>query len=111
MHASGLPRGLRHLIGGATGDCGPLGGQDVISRSTVSLETWKAARPSEYRKKVDPIRSGARFAERRHSRPISTQEQPEFRPSSEVVRDMTAEGGQKCTRPARSGPPHAGSGT
>ena len=100
MHESGLlPAGSLQLICGATGDLlDHLGGQDVIS-FTGSLETSEKlhAHPNIARHAI-------RFIAERDSLnaailgPDVTPEQPEFALFvREVVREMTAKTGQKCT--------------
>jgi len=100
MHESGLlPAGSLQLICGSTGDLlEHLGGQDVIS-FTGSLETSEKlhAHPNIARHAI-------RFVAERDSLnaailgPDVTPEQPEFALFiREVVREMTAKTGQKCT--------------
>ncbi|MBN9005104.1 MAG: phenylacetic acid degradation bifunctional protein PaaZ [Rhizobiales bacterium] len=100
MHESGLlPAGSLQLICGSTGDLlDYLGGQDVIS-FTGSLETSEKlhAHPNIAKHAI-------RFVAERDSLnaailgPDVTPEQPEFALFvREIVREMTAKTGQKCT--------------
>lgn len=100
MHESGLlPAGSLQLICGSTGDLlDHLGGQDVIS-FTGSLETSEKlhAHPNIAKHAI-------RFVVERDSLnaailgPDVTPEQPEFALFvREIVREMTAKTGQKCT--------------
>jgi oxepin-CoA hydrolase/3-oxo-5,6-dehydrosuberyl-CoA semialdehyde dehydrogenase len=100
MHESGvLPAGSLQLICGATGDLlDHLGGQDVIS-FTGSIETSE-----KLRRHPNISRHSIRFVAERDSLnaailgPDVTPEQPEFDLFvREVVREMTAKTGQKCT--------------
>src|SRR4051794_1508287 len=100
MHESGiLPAGSLQLICGATGDLlDHLGGQDVIS-FTGSVETSE-----QLRSHPGISRHSIRFVAERDSLnaailgPDITPEQPEFELLvREVVREMTAKAGQKCT--------------
>ena len=71
MHEFGvLPAGSLQLICGATGDLLDhlaRTGRDLVHG--IDRNLGETACPSEYRKTFDPLRGGARFAERRHSRP------------------------------------------
>src|ERR1700712_2962024 len=100
MHESGvLPAGSLQLICGATGDLlDHLGGQDVIS-FTGSIETSEKLRAHP-----NIAEHSIRFVAERDSLnaailgPDITPEQPEFDLFiREVVREMTAKAGQKCT--------------
>jgi oxepin-CoA hydrolase/3-oxo-5,6-dehydrosuberyl-CoA semialdehyde dehydrogenase len=100
MHASGiLPPGSLQLICGATGDLfDHLGGQDVIS-FTGSIETSETLRAHP-----NIAKHSIRFVAERDSLnaailgPDVTSHQPEFGLFiREVVREMTAKAGQKCT--------------
>ena len=100
IHDSGvLPAGCLQLICGATGDLlDHLGGQDVIS-FTGSIETSE-----KLRSHPNISRHSIRFVAERDSLnaailgPDVTPEQPEFDLFiREVVREMTAKAGQKCT--------------
>src|SRR3954454_19814707 len=100
MHESGiLPAGSLQLICGATGDLlDHLDGQDVIS-FTGSIETSEKLRAHP-----NIARHSIRFVAERDSLnaailgPDVTPEQPEFDLFiREVVREMTAKAGQKCT--------------
>jgi oxepin-CoA hydrolase/3-oxo-5,6-dehydrosuberyl-CoA semialdehyde dehydrogenase len=100
MHDSAiLPTGSLQLICGATGDLfDHLGGQDVIS-FTGSLETSETLRAHP-----NIAKHSIRFVAERDSLnaamlgPDVTPEQPEFDLFiREVVREMTAKAGQKCT--------------
>src|SRR4051794_28943331 len=100
MHQSGiLEAGSLQLICGATGDLfDHLGGQDVIS-FTGSIETSEKLRAHP-----NIAKHSIRFAAERDSLnaailgPDVTPEQPEFDLFvREVVREMTAKAGQKCT--------------
>jgi oxepin-CoA hydrolase/3-oxo-5,6-dehydrosuberyl-CoA semialdehyde dehydrogenase len=100
MHESGLlPAGSLQLICGATGDLfDHLGGQDVIS-FTGSIETSEKLRAHP-----NIAKHSIRFVAERDSLnaailgPDVTQEQPEFDLFvREVIREMTAKAGQKCT--------------
>src|SRR5947209_3449675 len=100
MHESGiLPPGSLQLICGGTGDLfDHLGGQDVIS-FTGSIETSERLRAHP-----NIAKHSIRFVAERDSlnaamlSPDVTPEQPEFELFvREVVREMTAKAGQKCT--------------
>jgi oxepin-CoA hydrolase/3-oxo-5,6-dehydrosuberyl-CoA semialdehyde dehydrogenase len=100
MHESGLlPAGSLQLICGATGDLfDHLGGQDVIS-FTGSIETSEKLRAHP-----NIAKHSIRFVAERDSLnaailgPDVTPDQPEFNLFiREVVREMTAKAGQKCT--------------
>src|ERR1700750_3042856 len=100
MHESGLlPAGSLQLICGATGDLlDHLGGPDVIS-FTGSIETSE-----KLRSHPNISRHSIRFVAERDSLnaailgPDIMPEQPEFDLFvREVVREMTAKAGQKCT--------------
>jgi oxepin-CoA hydrolase / 3-oxo-5,6-dehydrosuberyl-CoA semialdehyde dehydrogenase len=100
MHNSAiLPAGSLQLICGATGDLlDHLGGQDVIS-FTGSIETSEKLRAHP-----NIAKHSIRFVAERDSlnaailAPDVTPEQPEFDLFvREVVREMTAKAGQKCT--------------
>src|SRR5436305_735318 len=100
MHESGvLPAGSLQLICGATGDLlDHLGGQDVIA-FTGSIETSE-----KLRSHPNIARHSIRFVAERDSLnaavlgPDVTSAMPEFDLFvREVVREMTAKAGQKCT--------------
>src|SRR4051794_9870893 len=100
IHDSGvLPAGSLQLICGATGDLlDHLDGQDVIS-FTGSIETSE-----KLRSHPNISRHSIRFVAERDSLNVAmlgpdiTPEQPEFELFvREVVREMTAKAGQKCT--------------
>ena len=100
MHESAiLPPGSLQLICGGTGDLfDHLGGQDVIS-FTGSIETSERLRAHP-----NIAKHSIRFVAERDSLnaamlgPDVTPEQPEFELFvREVVREMTAKAGQKCT--------------
>jgi oxepin-CoA hydrolase/3-oxo-5,6-dehydrosuberyl-CoA semialdehyde dehydrogenase len=96
---SGLvPDGAISLICGGAGDLlDQLDSQDVVT-FTGSASTGKACACTRILWRIDSVHHGSRLPELLRAGEDVTPEQPEFALFiREVVREMTAKAGQKCT--------------
>jgi oxepin-CoA hydrolase/3-oxo-5,6-dehydrosuberyl-CoA semialdehyde dehydrogenase len=93
-----VPDGAISLICGGAGDLlDQLDSQDVVT-FTGSASRAKPARAPEYCGEFDSVHHGGRLPELLRAGEDVTPEQPEFALFiREVVREMTAKAGQKCT--------------